>query len=119
MKPALPCMSAITHDAPMRTAASKNCFSDQERRLYSARGMETLYLPGDASLMTRASKESVALYSETKAPTDPATSFDRRMRLLIASGLIAGIIPSSIRHSYAQGTLDIAFFKLDGEKQDA
>lgn len=38
-----------------------------------------------------------------------ATSFDRRMRLLIACGLIAGITPSSVRQRSNQLTLDIAF----------
>jgi len=40
--------------------------------------------------------------------------YNKRMQLLIASGLIAGITPTSIRNGSDQRILDIAIYRLDG-----
>jgi len=47
--------------------------------------------------MTVGSKESTVQRSGTNQSTAVANSFDRRISLLIASGLVSGITPSSIR----------------------
>lgn len=52
--------------------------------------------------------------SETKGHISVRNSFARRTRLLIASGLIAGITPTSIARRSPQRTLDFAFSKPAG-----
>ena len=63
--------------------------------------------------------ESIAPCSETKAHTAVRTSYVKRMRLLIASDLIAGITPTSVRKRSAQATLDFAFSRLAGSDAGA
>jgi len=75
-------------------------------------------LCGETSTTTAASKESTVPYSATKAATGAATSYAKRMKLLIASGLIAGITPTSIRKRSAQRTLDFALLPHDGGDAD-
>jgi len=72
-------------------------------------------LSGATSSTTAGKTGSTAPCSATKAPTDPQTSYAKRMRLLIASGLIAGITPSSERKRSAQRTLDFAFSEPGGD----
>lgn len=72
-------------------------------------------LCGEGSSTEAANAVSTAPYSETKARIDPATLYAKRMRLLIESGLVAGITPTSVRNGSNQGTLDFAFSQLDGE----
>lgn len=52
--------------------------------------------------------------SGTKERIKARNSYVRRMRLLIAAGLIAGITPTSTRKGSSQGILDIASFEPDG-----
>lgn len=59
-------------------------------------------------------KESTVQFSETKAHIKAANSYDRRIRLLTASGLIAGITPLSERKRFPQQTLDIVLSKQGG-----
>tara|TARA_R110002126_G_scaffold101704_2_gene233722 strand:- start:867 stop:1133 length:267 start_codon:yes stop_codon:yes gene_type:complete len=57
---------------------------------------------------------STARRSETKGRIKVQSSFDKRMRLLIAFGLIAGITPTSTRKGSSQRTLATAFYALGG-----
>jgi hypothetical protein len=69
---------------------------------------------GENSKTTAASTASTAPFSEMSRATKAATSFDKRMQLLMQSGLVAGITPTSTRKRYGQQTLDIAFSQLGG-----
>jgi hypothetical protein len=64
--------------------------------------------------MTVDNKASTALSSVTKARTLAANSYAKRTQLLTASGLIAGITPTSIRVALPQETLDSASSKQGG-----
>lgn len=59
--------------------------------------------------------ESTVQPSETRADTKAANLFDKRMRLLIASGLIAGITPTLIRKKSNQQILGFALLPQDGD----
>jgi hypothetical protein len=56
-----------------------------------------------------------AVFRNESQPEQLARSYDRRIRLLIASGLIAGITPMSIRRRSPQQTLDFALSPLAGD----
>jgi hypothetical protein len=53
--------------------------------------------------------------SEMKAASYQAISYDKRIESLIASGLVCGIIPTSMRRQLGQQTLDSAFWLPDGD----
>ena len=94
---------------------SENCSQDQERRLSFAQKQAMQCLCGGGSSMAAASAVSTAPYSETKVSVDPAILYARRMRLLMKSGLVAGITPTSVRQRSDQLTLVFALSQLDGE----
>ncbi len=102
--------------APTNTLMDASAFSssDQAKRLCSEPCERTLCLCGDASSMTVAKLVSTALFSGMNQRTAARISYARRMQSLIASGLIAGITPTSIRKGSPQKTLDIAFSELAG-----
>lgn len=56
--------------------------------------------------MTQVKPELTARCFATNRKTKAAHSFDRRARLLTASGLVAGVIPTSMRRALGQRTLD-------------
>lgn len=61
--------------------------------------------------------ESAALtapFSVMKARTEVPSSYAKRMQLLIACGLVAGITPTSTRKGSDQLTLDFALSRQDG-----
>lgn len=68
--------------------------------------------------MTAVSKASTAPCSEMSQSIKARNSYDRRIRLLTASGLIAGIIPTSMRQQSDQQILDFAFSQRDGESAE-
>jgi len=95
-------------------AEKENYSSAPERKLYSEPKKETPSLCGETFSTTPDRKELIAPPSATKAATDPATSYAKRIRLLMSCGLIAGMTPTSTRKRSAQQTLDFAFSPLDG-----
>ena len=108
------CMNAITQPIDTPTDASENCLSAQGKRLSCEPSELMPYGSGASSSMTADRMELTAPCSETKASTGVVTSFEKRMRLLIASGLIAGITPTSTRVGSPQVTLDFAFSRQGG-----
>lgn len=75
-------------------------------------------LSGDNTLKTEVSKEWNAPCSEMSQLTKVRNSFDKRTELLIASGLICGTIPRSMRKRSNHGILGIVSSALDGGDGD-
>ena len=103
------------------TDASVNCFAAPARKLCCELSTEQLSLFGVSSWTTvktiapeNDKTGSTARRSETKGRIKVQSSFDKRMRLLIASGLIAGITPTSTRQRSGQRILATAFYALGG-----
>src|SRR5262245_52662302 len=111
---ALNSMSAITAATHTQTADSENSSSDPERRLSFALSQPMPSSSGVSSSMTADRTELTAPSSETSPDISARNSYDKRMRLLIASGLIAGITPTSRRKRSSQQTLDFALSKQAG-----
>ena len=88
--------------------------SDQEKKSSSERLEETPFLFGENSSTTADSKGSTARFSETSQYIAARNSYVRRIRLLIASGLIAGITPMCVRKRSSQLTLDFALSRPGG-----
>jgi hypothetical protein len=65
--------------------------------------------------MIAGKSESIAQFLEMNQRTKAVYSFARRTKLLIASGLVKGIIPTSMRNGSDQLTLDHVLNMLDGE----
>jgi hypothetical protein len=70
---------------------------------------------GETSLTTADSRESTVPSFVTKDPAYHRASSDKRIKLLIASGLVAGITPTSTRHQSPQQTLDFALSPPGGD----
>ena len=69
-----------------------------------------------AHLSTAAENAALtAPFSVMKARTKAPSSYAKRMQLLIASGLVAGITPTSVRKGLNQLTLDFALSRQDGD----
>src|ERR1700743_907413 len=96
-----------------------NCLSAQARRLYCVPGRGMPTLPGETSSTTANRTECAAASSETSPYTKAQDSFDRRAQLLTASGLIAGVIPMSMRRLSGHGILAIASSAQDGGEVDS
>lgn len=93
-----------------------------EKRLSCEQKTVTPSSCGESLLMIQDNPELTAPPSETKVNTDQANSYDKRIKLLSAYGLIAGVIPTSTRKRLGQRTLDFALLQPDGgdaEKQKA
>lgn len=112
------CWNFTDGTIPVVEWAKSVSLSGRERRLCSEPSEQTPCLFGVDSSTMADNKESTAPYSETKDATDQANSFDKRAQLLIASGLIAGITPTSIRKRYGQAILDFASSRQDGGAAD-
>lgn len=115
IKTALNSITDTTAHTSTLMAESENFSQDRERKLPFAQKQAMQCLCGADSSMEAANAVLTAPYSETKATTDPATSYAKRMRLLMKSGLVAGITPTSVRNGSNQGTLDFAFYPQVGE----
>jgi hypothetical protein len=98
---------------------SDNCSQAQAKKLSFAQKQAMQCLCGGGSSTAAANAVSTAPYSETKARTDPATLYAKRMQLLIESGLVAGITPTSVRNGSNQTTLDFAFCRQGGSGSNA
>jgi hypothetical protein len=107
-------MKSITAATSIRTGAKESYSQGQERKSSSAQKQQMQCLCG-AGLSTEAeSAVSTAPYSETKAPSDPQNLYAKRIKLLIESGLVAGITPTSVRQRSDQQTLDFVSSKPVG-----
>jgi len=106
--------------APTDTAMveSENYSSAQAKRSFFAPPPLTLCSYGEPSSTTAGRTASTAPCSATSHHTAARTSFAKRAQLLMRSGLIAGITPTSIAKRSPQRTLDIVFSPLDGDVVD-
>lgn len=74
---------------PSLLAPEKSSSSERQKQMHFSFGGDSSTIPAKLA--------STALSSATNQRIEVPTSFDRRTRLLIASGLVAGITPMSIR----------------------
>ena len=112
---ALNCMKNTTLPTSTKTDEGVSNSLDPEKTLSSVQKQAMRCLCGDGSLTPAGNAASAAPYSETRVFTDPRTSYNRRIKLLIESGLVAGITPTSKRKRSNQQTLDFALSRQDGE----
>ena len=112
--------TGTTRPTNMLTEERGNCSAVQAKRSCCEHGKETPALCGESSKMIPVKQELTARCSATSQPTLVANSYVKRMRLLIAAGLVKGIIPTSKRKGSNQQTLD-AVLRLpagrDAERQ--
>jgi len=111
----LNCMNGITVNTITKMDEDQNCFAGQEKKSFCELGKGMLVLCGENLKMIQVKKGSTARCSETSQPTLVRSSYNKRMRLLVASGLVKGTIPTSMRKKSNQTTLDIVLKWPDGE----
>lgn len=116
---ALTCMKNTTVAINTPTGENENYLSDRAKRLYSEPKQLTLCLFGESLSTIAGKQESTALCSGTKACIEAQTSYDKRIELLTASGLIAGITPLYVRKRLSPPTPAFALLRLDGASADA
>jgi hypothetical protein len=92
--------------------------SGQDKKLFLELSQEMQCSYGAGSLMTVDNPGLTALCSETRGRILARISFGKRIQLLTASGLIAGITPLSVAKRSNQATLDFAFSWQDGESAE-
>lgn len=111
MSDTIPAENSVLTDTATRSSdlAKSSCCAPSELTQCSV---------GGSSSTTAGSKASTAPSSETSRRISARTLFGKRIKSLIAGGLIAGITPTSIRKRSPQRTLDIAFSKLAGVDAD-
>ena len=115
MRPVQLCIRGIIPAENMLMVGTALYFAAQERRWYYGHGEEMQCSCGENLLTTQDKKVSIARSSAMSLSIGAAYSFDKRARLLIASGLIAGVIPTSMRRALGQLTLDFVSSKPDGK----
>jgi hypothetical protein len=94
----------------------ENCSADLGKRSSCELLQGTLFSSGENSSTGVVKPESTAPCSEMRVPTRAADLFDKRMQLLIASGLICGITPTSIRKQSGAKIPDFASLLPVGER---
>ena len=121
MRTALRSTKSTTRRIATPMAASANYSAAPEKRLYCEPLTVQPSLFGDNSKTTaltgapeKNKTASTARRSGMKGRTRVHSSFVKRMRLLIASGLIGGITPTSTRKGSSQQILATAFYALVG-----
>lgn len=92
------CMSATTRPINTKTVGRENYLQGQEKRSFCEHEQQTLFSFGDGSLTEADRRELTALFSATSQQLEARTLSDRQILLLIISGLVAGITPTSIRN---------------------
>jgi hypothetical protein len=117
-KPVSPCTSGTIRLTDTLMGASEPSSSVQAKRSFSGLRKRTPYGSGASSTTTAGSKASTAPSSATSQATAARASYRKRIESLIASGLIAGITPTSTRKGSPQKTLDFAFSKRVGVDVD-
>lgn len=113
--------NAIIRASIMQMEENENCSSAPDKRLSSELNWAMPCLFGENSLMTALTseqeenkRESIARSSAMNQVTSVPLSFAKRIELLTACGLIAGITPLSVRQRWNQITLDSVSSWLDG-----
>lgn len=99
-------------------AANESNSSAQAKKLSFAQRQQMRCLCGAGSSTALENAVSTAPYSEMKESTDPRTSYAKRIKSLIDSGLVAGITPTSTRKRSPQQTLDFALLPQAGNDSD-
>lgn len=93
----LPCMSGTTRLTSTETDECAPSLPDPVKKSSCELARPMLFSFGDASLTPADRRELTALFSETSQQFAARTLSDRLTPLLIISGLVAGITPTSIR----------------------
>lgn len=96
----------------------ENCLSAPVPRLYSAPEPPMLFSCGESSLTPRDRRELTALFSATRARLARRTLSDRQTLLLMRSGLVSGITPTSIRERYGVPIPDFVLLLPDGGRAE-
>ena len=120
MQPVLLSTSDTIRLTAIAMAEEESCLLALEKGLFFAPLRETLSLFGESFEMPADSRELTARRSATRESYAAQNSFVKRMRLLMKSGLVRGIIPMSMRKKSGAGTQDIVSSVLVGgavEKQ--
>lgn len=111
------CTNATTPliDTPM--VGKESSLLDPEKNLSCEVGEATPSLFGENSnaSVSRSNTALTVPRSAMKEKSAAANSFDKRTRLLIASGLVRGVIPSSIRKESDRRIRATAFLWPDGD----
>lgn len=98
-----------------KTEEKESCSLGQEKNLCYEPGRETQCLFGVGSLTILDNAGSTVQFSGTSQTLKAVNSFEKRMQLLLKSGLIAGIIPLSMRKGSGQITLEHVLLQLGGK----
>lgn len=112
--PALSSTIATTAPINMRISGSGDCLLAPAKKLSCAHLAETPCLFGDDLSMTAVNAASTARRFGMKGAPCRQSLSDRLMPLLISSGRVRGIIPTSMRRASDQLTLGPAFCTQDG-----
>jgi hypothetical protein len=108
-------MKDTTVAISIKTEGSENYLQVQAKKSYSEPLKGTPCLFGGSSLMpVQGRKVLIAPCSEMSQRTKARNLYAKRIKLLMSSGLIAGITPTSERKRSNQQTLDFALFSPDG-----
>lgn len=112
------CMSGTIPVTSTRMVASASCLSAPAKNLCFGRG-RVMRVSCGATLSTTADRlELTAPSSETNPSSKAVDSYEKRRRLLIASGLICGGIPMSIRKRSTVDCPEIASLWPDGNTSE-
>lgn len=106
MEPPENSLTDITRGSFTETVGRQNCSAGLEKNLSCAHGRPTRCSHGGGLSTQAGNEELTAQSSETKADTVRVSLSDRLTPLLISAGLVAGIIPMSMREGSGQLTLD-------------
>jgi hypothetical protein len=107
-KPVSPCTSGTIAADSTPMAAGKPSSSVQGKRSFSGLRKRMQCGSGETSTTIAGSKGSIAPSLGMSQRIEARNSYAKRIKLLIASGLIAGITPTSTRKGSPQGILDFA-----------
>ena len=119
-------MSDITVPISMLMEEFVNYSSVQGIKWFLEPRQEMLFLCGENSKMTALTKEpvslkpgSIAQHSATKAQCEARNLFAKRMQLLISSGLVKGITPTSTRKKLNQSCQESVSGVLFGDMYES
>jgi len=118
MEFAVKSMTDITAEENTQTDGGPQRSSDRENISYSGHGKVMPCSRGENSLMPAGNGESTVPCFAMNPITDHRTLSDRLTPLLIARGLVKGIIPLSMRGRLGQLTLDAVLRPQDGRNAE-
>lgn len=113
-QPALPSTSGTTRPISTRTEGNERSSLDPVKKSFSEQPKAMPFLFGEDSATTADREASTAQSSATKARTYRRSLSDRLTPLLISSGLVRGITPTSTRAQCGQPIQVLAFDMLAG-----